>query len=75
LTLLRWRAPKNSRGISDSIGEASGFLDGDFLEHLLDFDNGSPEVEKAMNGNTNAEKLALPLSEAINVLEQLQAIH
>ncbi|KAF8526426.1 CPSF A subunit region-domain-containing protein [Gautieria morchelliformis] len=71
----KWRAPKNSRGVSDSIGEATGFLDGDFLERLLDFNNGSPEVQKAMEGNTDAEKLPIPFSEVVNVLEQLQAVH
>lgn len=73
--LLRWRAPKNSRGVSDSISDATGFLDGDFLERFLDFDSGAPEVQKAMNGNTNAEKLAITYSEVVNVLEQLQAVH
>lgn len=73
--LLRWRAPKNSRGASDSIGEASGFLDGDFLEHFLDFDSESLEARKAMAGSTNAEQLAISFSEVINVLEQLQAVH
>ena len=73
--LFRWRTPKNSRGISDSIGEASGFLDGDFLERLLDLDNDSPEAQRAMNGSTNAEKLSISFSEVVNVLEQLQAVH
>jgi len=71
----KWRAPKNSRGGSDAIGEASGFLDGDFLERFLDYENGSQEAQKVMAGNNEAENLAIPFADVVRVLEQLQSIH
>ncbi|KAF8516138.1 CPSF A subunit region-domain-containing protein [Hysterangium stoloniferum] len=71
----KWRAPQIFRGISDTMGEATGFLDGDFLERFLDFDNGSSEMQKAMEGKSAAEKLEISSSDIVRVLEELQTLH
>ncbi|KIJ27182.1 hypothetical protein M422DRAFT_271673 [Sphaerobolus stellatus SS14] len=71
----RWRAPKNIRGISDSMKEATGFLDGDFLEHFLELDSNSKEATKVMQGNSAVEKVDLSYLEVVRALEQLQSVH
>jgi DNA damage-binding protein 1 len=61
--------------MSDSTGEATGFLDGDFLEKILEFDSNSPDAVKALKGNTAAEKLDMTFAEIVRILERLQAMH
>ena len=55
--------------------EATGFLDGDFLEKFLDLDSNSAEATKAMQGNSAAAKVDLPYIEVVHALEQLQSVH
>ncbi|GJJ09699.1 hypothetical protein Clacol_003923 [Clathrus columnatus] len=71
----KWKTPKNHRGISDSITEATGFLDGDLLETFLDMPNDSPEAVKVLQGNSQAERLNISHGEVIQTLEHLQTLH
>lgn len=71
----RWRAPANSRGRSDAQPTATGFVDGDFLEKWLLYDESSPEVARIREGSNDAERLNIPDEEIRAVLESLQGIH
>lgn len=73
--MIRWRTPKNNRGISDSIAEATGFLDGDLLETFLDIPHNSPQIIEVLRGNNEAERLNVPYAEFKQILEQLQTLH
>jgi hypothetical protein len=50
-----------------------GFLDGDFLEQLL---NQSPETwQRVQEGQSEAERLDMPLDQIRQILEFLQSMH
>lgn len=71
---LRFRAPRNTGGISDADAAAYGFLDGDFLEHYLAID--SPEmINRVSEGGSAFEKLKLSHDEITGILEQLRSLH
>ena len=71
----RFRAPRNTRGRSDADQAAFGFIDGDFLEQFL-IHVGNPKlVDKIVRGNSEPERLTLPVEELQKVLENLQSMH
>ncbi|KAH9480543.1 DNA damage-binding protein 1a [Psilocybe cubensis] len=71
----RFRAPKNTRGLSDSDTAAYGFVDGDFLEEFLGVLDSPDILEKVMKGGSAPEKLKLTSDEIIKILQQLQSLH
>ncbi|KIM43302.1 hypothetical protein M413DRAFT_444121 [Hebeloma cylindrosporum] len=71
----RFRAPKNTRGTSDSDGAAYGFLDGDFLETFINLQTSPDLLKNVMAGGNVAEKLKLPKEDFLKVLEKLQNLH
>ncbi|TDL17702.1 hypothetical protein BD410DRAFT_901246 [Rickenella mellea] len=70
-----WRAPANTRGRSDGVAGAAGFLDGDFLENFLNFSPSSLEIAKIMAGRNQYEALNIPFGQIRGILESLQGIH
>jgi DNA damage-binding protein 1 len=75
LTWVRFRAPRNNRGHSDSEESSVGFLDGDFLERFLTFPHSSSTVDDIMKGTSQAERLTLPQEKIQKILERLQSLH
>ncbi|KAG6831652.1 hypothetical protein H0H87_004602 [Tephrocybe sp. NHM501043] len=71
----RFRAPKSNKGRSDADSAAFGFIDGDFVEQFLAFLGSKDDVEKIMAGQSDPEKLAIPVEEIQAVLENLQSFH
>lgn len=73
--MIRWRAPVSGRGQSDADAEAYGFLDGNFIEQFLNYDESSPEMKRIMEGNSEPEKLKMSHRELVHVLETLMGMH
>ncbi|KAJ3503729.1 hypothetical protein NLJ89_g8306 [Agrocybe chaxingu] len=71
----RYRAPKNTKGISDGDNAAFGFVDGDFLEQYLNVVNHPDQLKCIMKGSTAPEELKLSQDEIMKVLEELQSLH
>ncbi|CAA7261433.1 unnamed protein product [Cyclocybe aegerita] len=71
----RYRAPKNTKGISDGDNAAFGFVDGDFLERYLDVVNQPEKLMCVMKGSSVPEELKLSQDEIVKVLEELQSLH
>ncbi|KAI6039683.1 CPSF A subunit region-domain-containing protein [Pisolithus marmoratus] len=71
----RFRAPKNSRGRSDSEASSFGFLDGDFLERFLLLVENPRALRQVMNGQSEPERLTISSERIQKVLERLQRMH
>ncbi|KAF8630852.1 hypothetical protein AX17_005211 [Amanita inopinata Kibby_2008] len=71
----RYRAPKNTRGRTDADVSATGFLDGDFIEHLLTLVNSPENIDKVIAGNSAPERLTVPIADLQKVVETLQSMH
>ncbi|KDR82646.1 hypothetical protein GALMADRAFT_837022 [Galerina marginata CBS 339.88] len=71
----RFRAPKNTRGISDADGSAYGFVDGDFLELFLGLIGNPEQLNKVMKGGSAPEELKMSVEDISKFLEQLQGLH
>lgn len=71
----KWRTPKNNRGTSDFMEEATGFLDGDLLETFLDMPSGSSKASQVLQGYSDAERLNVSYGELKQALEHLQTLH
>lgn len=71
----RFRAPKNTRGMSDADGSAYGFVDGDFLEQFLGLLGNPEKLEKVMKGGSEPEALKMSVEDISKFLEQLQSLH
>lgn len=65
----------SGRGPSDTDAEAYGFLDGDFIEQFLNYDELSPEMRRIMEGNSDPERLQLSHRQIVHTLETLQSMH
>ena len=74
-SLFRFRAPKNSRGRSDSEATSFGFLDGDFLERFLLFLHDPQALHQIMEGQSEPERLKISVQRIQTVLERLQSMH
>lgn len=57
------------------MAEATGFLDGDLLETLLDMPSGSPKAAQVLQGYSDAERLNVSYGELKQTLEHLQTLH
>jgi DNA damage-binding protein 1 len=75
VTHTRFRAPHNTRGRSDADVASFGFLDGDFLEQFLACINTPEQLEKIMAGNSDPERLTMPVEQMQQALENLQGMH
>jgi DNA damage-binding protein 1 len=73
--LRRYRAPANMRGRSDGQNEATGFLDGDFLEQYLSVVSGSAEADAILQGANAAESIDMTDQQIRTLLESLQSLH
>jgi len=69
----KYRASKHPRGHSGSESSSFGFLDGDFLEQLLGYDQET--VERIYAGTCEIERLTMPLSQIHIFLETLRNMH
>ena len=65
----------SGRGQSDADAEAYGFLDGDFIEKFLNYDESSLEMKRIIEGNSEPERLQMSHREIVHVLETLQSMH
>jgi DNA damage-binding protein 1 len=64
------------RGRSDAQPEATGFLDGDFLEQYLSaVAPGSAEADAILAGANDAERIDMPDQQIRTLLEGLQSLH
>lgn len=70
-----WRAPSNSRGPSDAQRSASGFIDGDFLDRYLSYNDSSPELARVLKGGNDAEILQWSNEELRSLLEKLRLMY
>ncbi|KAG6907853.1 hypothetical protein DXG01_007117 [Tephrocybe rancida] len=75
LRFARFRAPKNKKGRSDADPSAFGFIDGDFVEQFLTHMSSLENIEMIMTGNSDPERLTMPIEEIQAVLEHLQSFH
>ncbi|KAG8861744.1 hypothetical protein FRB96_002702 [Tulasnella sp. 330] len=64
-----YRTPITARGR----GEFAGFIDGDFVERFLDLSGN--QIEKAMNGRNEAERLTADVTLIRQIVEQIGALH
>ncbi|KIJ17938.1 hypothetical protein PAXINDRAFT_72888 [Paxillus involutus ATCC 200175] len=71
----KFRAPKNNSGRSDLEATSVGFLDGDFLERFLQFMLEEQSLRQIMEGQTEPERLTIPVDEIQQLLEGLQSMH
>ncbi|KAG6831954.1 hypothetical protein H0H92_006555 [Tricholoma furcatifolium] len=71
----RFRAPKSRKGRSDADPSAFGFIDGDFIEQFLAYMGSPDETERILAGNSDPERLTMPVEEIQAVLENLQSFH
>ncbi|KAI0304406.1 CPSF A subunit region-domain-containing protein [Multifurca ochricompacta] len=69
------RTPAGAWERSDADLAAYGFLDGDFLEKFLDYEQPSAEVERVLRGSSPPERLKQTYGEIKQTLEALQALH
>ncbi|KAJ3557088.1 hypothetical protein NM688_g1656 [Phlebia brevispora] len=66
----KWRTPTNSRGRTDA-EQAIGFLDGDFLEHFLTYQ----QPDELLKGKNPVNRLMKTRQEIETILEKLQSLH
>ncbi|KAI0084181.1 CPSF A subunit region-domain-containing protein [Irpex rosettiformis] len=66
----KWHTPSNARGTSDA-DQAVGFLDGDFLEQFLTYDN----PDTLLKGKSRPERVRMEREKMEEVLEKLQSLH
>lgn len=77
LSLARRRKPQATPGLPLILTtkDATGFIDGDFVERLLDFERGSQDVAHIIRGKTQHHRLEKSYSEYVGILEELQRLH
>ncbi|KAJ7505532.1 CPSF A subunit region-domain-containing protein [Mycena galericulata] len=68
-----FRTPQSTTARRRNIETAYGFLDGDFIERLLT--TPPSQFAKIVEGNSEPERLKRPLSEILQLLKSLQALH
>ncbi|KAH7910836.1 CPSF A subunit region-domain-containing protein [Hygrophoropsis aurantiaca] len=71
----RFRAPKSAIGRSDAETTSYGFLDGDFLEHFLQYSGSLETQREIMQGQSEPETLTISMDRLSKVLERLQSMH
>lgn len=68
---IRWRTPQSARGSSES--RFVGFIDGDFVEGLLNMPR--EQAEKVLAGQNEFQSLVSQKEKVWAVVEQLAAVH
>lgn len=67
--MISWRAFKSERKVLPS----AGFVDGDFVERFLELND--QDVEKVMNGGSEAEKMKVTKEALSQLVEELSRMH
>ncbi|KAG5639200.1 hypothetical protein H0H81_005679 [Sphagnurus paluster] len=70
----RFRSPKKAHGHSEDAA-SFGFIDGDFIEQFLTYLTSPEDLEKIIAGQSEPERLTMPVEELKAVLESLQSMH
>lgn len=73
--IVRFRAPKSTRGRSDADQASFGFLDGDFIEQMLSHLDSPDTLKQIWQGQSEPEKLSVSVDEMRRLLEDLQSYH